>query len=100
MMDKDTASPPRYDAVAPQAAAAPPLQVQPMQVPQPTNMEAQVGYNYQLELMAKCARGEHQVTTKYGVVGIIFSVALFPIGMLALLCDSKKKCDRCGLVVG
>jgi len=69
-----------------------------MQIPQMT--EAQLGYNYQLELMARCARGEHQVSTKYGVVGIICSVALFPVGMLCLLCDKKKKCDRCGLVVG
>ena len=36
-------------------------------------------------VMAKCARGEHQVSRKYGVVGIIFGVALFPVGMLAML---------------
>ncbi|KAH9936218.1 uncharacterized protein B0H18DRAFT_972862 [Fomitopsis serialis] len=95
MDNKDTASPPGYYAatVAPQAQAeAPPppaaptpapVVVQTMQIPQMT--EAQLGYNYQLELMARCARGEHQVSTKYGVVGIICSVALFPVGMLCLL---------------
>ncbi|TFY62474.1 hypothetical protein EVJ58_g3852 [Rhodofomes roseus] len=103
MASKDTASPPQYEAVAgPQAQApalAPAPSAQPVQVPQPVNTEAQIGFNYQLELMAKCARGEHQITKKYGVIGIICSVALFPVGMLALLCDNTKKCDRCGLIV-
>lgn len=106
-MDKDTASPPHYYSVAaPQKAEpSPPVVL----VAQPANVEAQIGYDYQLQrqwspssararvrvrsfahgwlrlVMAKCARGEHQVSRKYGVVGIIFGVALFPVGMLAML---------------
>ncbi|EPT05142.1 hypothetical protein FOMPIDRAFT_1139162 [Fomitopsis schrenkii] len=96
-MDKDTASPPHYYSVGAPLRVEPPPTV--VLVPQPTNVEAQIGYDYQLQLMAKCARGEHQVSRKYGVVGIIFGVALFPVGMLVMLCDRKKKCDRCGLII-
>lgn len=103
-MDKDTASPPHYYSVGAPLRVEPPPTV--VLVPQPTNVEAQIGYDYQLQrqrfpcmcahmgglahcclrvVMAKCARGEHQVSRKYGVVGIIFGVALFPVGMLVML---------------
>lgn len=36
-------------------------------------------------VLAQCARGQHQVTKKYGVCGIICAVCLFPIGLLCLL---------------
>jgi len=97
---RESASPPEYYvATVPQvpAVAGPALvNVQPMPILQLTG--AQVGYNYQLEMMAKCARGEHQMTKKYGPAGIICSVFLFPVGLLFLLCDNKKKCERCGVV--
>ncbi|KAI0731947.1 hypothetical protein C8Q72DRAFT_819986 [Fomitopsis betulina] len=82
-MDKDTASPPHYYSVGAPPKVEPPPTV--VLVPQPTSVEAQIGYDYQLQLMARCARGEHQVSRKYGVVGIIFGVALFPVGMLVML---------------
>ncbi|KAH9936181.1 uncharacterized protein B0H18DRAFT_1113614 [Fomitopsis serialis] len=95
----ESANPPEYYiTTVPQVPVAGPaaVNVQPMPVLQLTN--AQVGYNYQLEMMAKCARGEHQLTKKYGPAGIICSVFLFPVGLLFLLCDNKKKCERCGAV--
>ena len=36
-------------------------------------------------VLAQCARGQHQVTKKYGVCGIICAVLLFPCGLLCLL---------------
>ena len=70
-------------------------------------------------VLAQCARGQHQVTKKYGVCGIICAVLLFPCGLLCLLyvirrnrslssyslhyffpsCDVQKKCDRCGTII-
>ncbi|KZT73875.1 hypothetical protein DAEQUDRAFT_721356 [Daedalea quercina L-15889] len=67
-------------------------------VPQPMS-DAAVGASFQNQLLAQCARGQHQVTKKYGVCGIICAVCLFPIGLLCLLCDVKKKCERCGQVL-
>ncbi|KAH9936182.1 uncharacterized protein B0H18DRAFT_972690 [Fomitopsis serialis] len=66
--------------------------------PQPMS-DAAVGAGFQNQLLAQCARGQHQVTKKYGVCGIICAVCLFPIGLLCLLCDVKKKCERCGQII-
>ncbi|KAI0731949.1 hypothetical protein C8Q72DRAFT_950812 [Fomitopsis betulina] len=77
-------------------ATAPAYQQQGIPQPMP---DAAIGANYQNQLLAQCARGEHQVTKKYGVCGIICAVCLFPIGLLCLLCDVKKKCERCGQIL-
>ena len=36
-------------------------------------------------VMARCARGDHEVQKKYGPCGIITAVLLFPIGLICLL---------------
>ncbi|THG94265.1 hypothetical protein EW026_g7170 [Hermanssonia centrifuga] len=58
--------------------------------------EAKVGSQYQNELLARCARGQHDVETKYGMCGIITAIACFPCGLICLFKDSKKRCARCG----
>lgn len=35
-------------------------------------------------VMAKCAQGEHSPQTKYGIVGIICAVVLFPFGFCCM----------------
>ncbi|PIL22637.1 hypothetical protein GSI_15328 [Ganoderma sinense ZZ0214-1] len=54
------------------------------------------GMQYQQQLFAMCAQGNHDVTTKYGMAGIITAIVCFPCGLLALLCDQEKRCVRCG----
>ncbi|PWO01201.1 hypothetical protein FA09DRAFT_327161 [Tilletiopsis washingtonensis] len=49
--------------------------------------------------MAQCARGNHQLETKYGIVGILIAVICCPCGLIALCIDRKKVCTRCGVVV-
>ncbi|KAI0647957.1 hypothetical protein C8Q79DRAFT_1008333 [Trametes meyenii] len=46
---------------------------------------ATVGKQYQENLMAMCATGNHDVSKKYGVCGIICAVLLFPCGLICLL---------------
>ncbi|KAJ3539039.1 hypothetical protein NM688_g6425 [Phlebia brevispora] len=53
--------------------------------PQGVMSEAQIGTMYQQQLFARCARGDHDVTRKYGACGIITAVILFPIGLICLL---------------
>lgn len=36
-------------------------------------------------VFAMCAQGNHDVTTKYGMAGIITAIVCFPCGLLALL---------------
>ncbi|KAI1790166.1 hypothetical protein LXA43DRAFT_891576 [Ganoderma leucocontextum] len=57
------------------------------------------GVQYQQQLYAMCASGNHDVTTKYGMVGILTAVFCFPIGLLALLVDKERRCVRCGALV-
>ncbi|KAE9391342.1 hypothetical protein BT96DRAFT_925359 [Gymnopus androsaceus JB14] len=52
---------------------------------------------YQAQLLNECAKGNHDVETKYGTCGIITAVLLFPIGLICLFTDRKKKCARCGV---
>ena len=35
-------------------------------------------------VFALCAQGQHDVTNKYGVVGIILAIVCFPCGLFAL----------------
>lgn len=69
------------------------------QQPQATRgmSEAELGRQYQQQLYARCARGDHEVETKHGAMGIICAVFLFPIGLLCLFMDVKRKCTRCGI---
>ncbi|KAI0769988.1 hypothetical protein C8Q74DRAFT_864828 [Fomes fomentarius] len=66
----------------------------PAQTPQMANMSA--GQQYQQQLFAQCAAGNHDVTTKYGVFGIIMAVVCFPCGLICLT-DTEKRCARCGV---
>ncbi|EPT05144.1 hypothetical protein FOMPIDRAFT_1111814, partial [Fomitopsis schrenkii] len=54
---------------------------------------------YRCAVLARCARGDHVLSRKYGLCGILTSVFCFPFGLLALLCDYEEKCDRCGIIV-
>lgn len=58
-MDKDTASPPHYYSVGAPPKVEPPPTV--VLVPQPTSVEAQIGYDYQLQRQCQfhcmCAYG-------------------------------------------
>ncbi|EJF63337.1 hypothetical protein BD309DRAFT_853676 [Dichomitus squalens] len=51
-------------------------------------------------VFALCAQGNHDVTTRYGMVGILTAIFCFPIGLLALLVDKERRCVRCGAHVG
>ncbi|KAI0087892.1 hypothetical protein BDY19DRAFT_953707 [Irpex rosettiformis] len=77
---------------------SPGIQQQPRAM-MPMNLEAQIGSQYQQELFARCARGDHVVDTKYGPCGIITAVICFPIGLIALFVDREKKCSRCGVKI-
>ncbi|CCM04645.1 uncharacterized protein FIBRA_06829 [Fibroporia radiculosa] len=72
-----------------QTPPAQPVQSQPQPAPQPqvdpAEREAALGRQYQEQLFARCARGDHEVTTKHGPIGIISAILLFPIGLLCLL---------------
>ncbi|KAH9079504.1 hypothetical protein EDB83DRAFT_1280013 [Lactarius deliciosus] len=46
---------------------------------------------------ARCARGDHDVVTSFGLCGIICAILLFPIGLIFLCIDTEKKCARCGV---
>ncbi|KAI0657329.1 hypothetical protein C8Q70DRAFT_282827 [Cubamyces menziesii] len=56
-----------------------------------------VGAQYQEQLLAKCAAGDHDMVTKHGAGGIIAAVCLFPIGLLCLMLDAETRCVRCGV---
>jgi len=56
-----------------------------------------MGAQYRNQLWARCASGDHDVTTTFGLCGIICAVLLFPIGLICLCLDSEKKCARCGI---
>ncbi|KAI0092080.1 hypothetical protein BDY19DRAFT_928227, partial [Irpex rosettiformis] len=49
------------------------------------------------QVMARCAQGNHDPETKYGVFGIIMAVVCFPCGLICLCKDKKKRCVRCGV---
>ena len=76
--------------------------------------EALVGEEYRLQLLARCAQGNHQPRRHYGVPGIILAIILFPIGLICLAyvsdtyapllvinlarsLDSEQNCSRCGV---
>ncbi|EKM59148.1 uncharacterized protein PHACADRAFT_205323 [Phanerochaete carnosa HHB-10118-sp] len=63
------------------------------------DQEAKVGVDYQNELMARCARGNHDAVTKYGTFGIIMAIVCFPCGLICLCSDKQKRCVRCGVRV-
>ncbi|KAI0657328.1 hypothetical protein C8Q70DRAFT_935011 [Cubamyces menziesii] len=79
-----------YYGAAPPGAGYPP-QAAPVQ---------HAGAQYQEQLLAMCASGNHDVQTKHGIAGIIGAIIFFPIGLLCLLVDVEKRCVRCGARVG
>lgn len=84
---------------------APPHNVQiprPGPMPSQAMMDAQLGSMYQQQrtfvrrltygnradefaVYARCARGDHDVVTKYGACGIVSAILLFPFGFICLL---------------
>ncbi|KAI0667617.1 hypothetical protein C8Q78DRAFT_1051799 [Trametes maxima] len=83
---------PSYASAAPSQAGYPPQAG--AQAPPTT------GAQYQQQLFAMCAAGQHDVTTKHGIAGIIGAILLFPIGLLCLFLDVEKRCVRCGARLG
>ncbi|KAI0789694.1 hypothetical protein C8Q75DRAFT_806854 [Abortiporus biennis] len=70
-------------------------------LPSPSNnYDLAMGQQFQQSMYARCARGDHDVVTKYGVCGIAAAVILFPIGLLFLLIDRERRCARCGTFLG
>ncbi|KAI0335800.1 hypothetical protein GY45DRAFT_704142 [Cubamyces sp. BRFM 1775] len=65
--------------------AAPPIPSPPGASSAPQATVLSVGAQYQEQLLAKCAVGDHDMVTKHGAGGIIAAVCLFPIGLLCLL---------------
>ncbi|PPQ80308.1 hypothetical protein CVT25_003657 [Psilocybe cyanescens] len=61
--------------------------------------DAAIGTRYQAELLARCARGNHQPVRKFRPCGIITAIFLFPVGLTCLYMDSEKRCTRCGEVL-
>ncbi|KAI9446369.1 hypothetical protein H4582DRAFT_1905215 [Lactarius indigo] len=55
------------------------------------------GEQYRNQMLALCARGDHDVVTSFGLCGIICAILLFPIGLIFLCIDTEKKCARCGV---
>ncbi|KDR74033.1 hypothetical protein GALMADRAFT_157830 [Galerina marginata CBS 339.88] len=78
--------------------AAPPMGMQP-NMGMDVNNAAAVGAQYQSALLARCAQGNHEVTTSFGPCGIITAICLFPIGLICLFMDVQKKCSRCGVTL-
>ena len=42
-------------------------------------------FAYAHAVLARCARGDHDVETKFGVCGIITAIVCFPCGLICLL---------------
>ncbi|KAL7279868.1 hypothetical protein ACG7TL_006277 [Trametes sanguinea] len=53
--------------------------------PQAAPRQLSVGAQYQEQLLAMCAQGNHDVQTRHGIAGIIGAIVFFPIGLLCLL---------------
>ncbi|KIK66852.1 hypothetical protein GYMLUDRAFT_913406 [Collybiopsis luxurians FD-317 M1] len=57
------------------------------------------GEQYQTQLLALCAQGNHDPETKYGACGIITAICCFPIGLICLFTDRQKRCARCKVLL-
>ncbi|VDC00649.1 unnamed protein product [Peniophora sp. CBMAI 1063] len=87
--------PPSY----PQEPSPPPAQPSHSYAPDPRQYPAYdmgMGPPFNSQLLIRCAQGEHEVTTTFGLCGIICAVLIFPLGLICLCLDSEKKCSRCG----
>jgi len=60
---------------------------------------AGLGQQYQAQQFGKCAMGDHAITSKFGVMGIICAIVFFPLGLICLMADRKSVCMRCGQVL-
>ncbi|KAF8970563.1 hypothetical protein BDZ97DRAFT_50384 [Flammula alnicola] len=65
--------------------------------PRVQGTSADIGAQYQAELFARCARGDHQWTMKFGLCGILTAIFCFPFGLLCLFLDTDQQCSRCGV---
>ncbi|TFY72688.1 hypothetical protein EVG20_g354 [Dentipellis fragilis] len=59
-----------------------------------------LGEQYRSQLLARCAQGDHDVSTSFGLCGILCAILLFPLGLICLCIDTEKKCSRCGVRLG
>ncbi|KAF8331016.1 uncharacterized protein EI90DRAFT_3058212 [Cantharellus anzutake] len=81
------------------------MHVRPMVIPPPMPLDlpdadlVKIGRDYQALILAKCARGNHDYATSYGMAGILASIFCFPCGLIGLCLDRDKKCVRCGVDV-
>ncbi|KAN0140721.1 hypothetical protein V8E53_001165 [Lactarius tabidus] len=95
-------APPLQQQQYPPSAAGNPHSQSPSSSPQWHNPGSQPanwdeGRQYRDQMLALCARGEHDVVTSFGLCGIICAILLFPIGLIFLCIDTEKKCARCGV---
>ncbi|KAF8229237.1 hypothetical protein L208DRAFT_1402477 [Tricholoma matsutake] len=58
--------------------------------------DPQMTLQYLPELPSGCATGNHQPKRTFGALGVVSAIALFPIGLVGLMADSEKVCERCG----
>ncbi|KAH9949822.1 hypothetical protein B0H21DRAFT_69023 [Amylocystis lapponica] len=89
---------PQQTYIAPGQASPEARQV-PQQQQQPMSADMSLALQYQHQLLARCARGDHDIHRKYGILGIVGAVVLFPCGLICLFIDSEEKCARCGVPV-
>ncbi|KAL0576397.1 hypothetical protein V5O48_005586 [Marasmius crinis-equi] len=75
----------QYPSPPPQVYVQQPVILQPMSV------------NPGAGLFAQCAQGMHTPRTDYGIAGIIVAILCFPLGLICLFVDRRRKCDRCGV---
>ncbi|KAI0826900.1 hypothetical protein BC628DRAFT_1338725 [Trametes gibbosa] len=68
--------------------------------PQPGPPQAPLlsaGAQYQQQLFAMCAAGNHDIQSKHGIAGIIGAIVFFPIGLLCLMADTEKRMKTCSV---
>ncbi|KAF9546735.1 hypothetical protein CPC08DRAFT_715946 [Agrocybe pediades] len=83
-------------SMSPPPTISRPMPMRPNTVSTVYDRAENVGDRFASELYGRCARGEHQPTRKYGLVGIVAAIVFFPVGLLCLCVDREKSCKRCG----
>jgi len=73
----------------------PPVFVQ-QQPPTQASTAAQIGEQFRAPQFAQCAIGNHEMSRKYGMLGIVCAIVFFPIGFLCMFADVEETCTRCG----
>ncbi|KAG8863558.1 hypothetical protein FRB96_008298 [Tulasnella sp. 330] len=50
---------------------------------------------YGVTLDQQCAQQGHIITSRFGIVGILSAIFLFPCGIIVCFMDQTEKCERC-----